>query len=1447
MTDLYLEITAILVLAAVTGLLGTLLKQPLIIAYIIVGVVVGPAVLGWIQARDQVDLLAQLGITLLLFVVGLRLDIHIIRGVGPVALATGLGQILFTSLLGYLIALALGMPPLTALYVAVALTFSSTIIIVKLLSDKREVDTLHGRIALGFLIVQDIVVILAMIGLSSISETGTTPELGREAAGILLKGGSFIAAVVLLTRFVLTPWMHRVAKSQESLLLFAITWAVTLSVISIHLGFNKEVGAFLAGVALASTPYREAIGARLGGLRDFLLLFFFIDLGARLELSGLAGQLVPVGVLSLFVLVGNPIIVMAIMGAMGYRKRTGFLAGLTVAQISEFSLILGALGVTLGHIDDDTMSLITLVGLVTICASTYLILYSHELFERLAPWLDIFERRLPQGWEPDTLIQESTDTDAIVFGLGRYGARIAQGLHARSWRVLGMDFDPDLVRERKQAGQTVCYGDAEDPEMLSHLPLARVRWVISTIRDLNVNRSLLQSLNHLGFRGQVAIAANREEEAALLESLGVNLVLLPYHDAADRVVDLVTGPEQHRITSLGDDQSVFAQSRPWHSAPPEQVLQQLQVDPAQGLSEQEARSRRQRHGANQLMEKPPTPLWRLLLRQFKSLLILILIGAAGLSWAIGDLMDALIILLVVGINALLGFHQEYRAEQSLAMLKKMLVPEAEVRRDGKERMIPATDLVPGDIVILDAGDRVPADGRLIQAHNLHVDESSLTGESHPVTKIADPLPEALPLADRRNMLYMNTSVTRGRAEIVVTATGMTTEIGRLAAMLATTEEAKTPLQIQLDSLGRQLAAIAGLVVILMLVGGWLRAQPWSEMLFTAIALAVASIPEGLPAVVTVTLALGLHRMARQRAIVKRLAAVETLGCTTVICSDKTGTMTLNQMTARTLYCLGRSWHVSGHGYSSKGKIEPDHGEPADLTDAILPFVLCNDARLTDDRIVGDPMEGALLVLATKAGMDPEELKQNWPRIAEIPFDTAHKFMATFHHRDNKVIMLVKGAPEVVLKRSTNVLEAEGIRPLEQIRRRQWLEINERLASTGLRILAAAQREIPAAEFDPEADDLLPYAKDLTLLGLVGLMDPPRPEAREAIRLCQRAGIQVKMITGDQPVTAMAISRELGLRGKLITGPEMERLSDVSLQECIDSTTVFARTTPDQKVRIVKALQAQDHVVAMTGDGVNDAPALKTADIGVAMGISGTDVAKEAATMILTDDNFATIVSAVREGRTIYDNILKFVRFQLSTNIGAILTLLSAPFFGLPLPLNPIQILWINIIMDGPPAMALGVDPPRPGIMDEPPRSPRAQILLPGRLLGLVFFGCIMMSGTLLILCWGMETRDSATALSLAFTAFVWFQIFNVFNARAEKNTAFNYHSLRNRWLWISITGVAAMQWLALMTPVGRQIFHTAPLTPEEWGLAIAVASSILVLEEIRKALLWGLQKFKPTL
>lgn len=877
----------------------------------------------------------------------------------------------------------------------------------------------------------------------------------------------------------------------------------------------------------------------------------------------------------------------------------------------------------------------------------------------------------------------------------------------------------------------------------------------------------------------------------------------------------------------------------WYSITPEEAASRLESDLDDGLSEDQAANRLIEAGPNRLAEAPPRSSWQLLLAQFKGMLILVLLGAALLAGAIGDTKDAAVILIVVMINALLGFYQEYRAERSLAALKRTLAPEAKVRRDGQNRMLPAERLVPGDLVLLDAGDRVPADGRLVTAHNLEVDESSLTGESHTIGKQTAALAKKrIPLAQRSNMLYMNTTITRGRAEIVVTDTGMETEMGRLAGMLASTGESPTPLQIQLNRLGKRLATIAGLVVAIMLVSGLLRGEPWVEMVMTAIALAVAAIPEGLPAVVTVTLALGLHRMARQRVIVKRLAAVETLGCTTVICSDKTGTLTLNQMTVRRFHAYGRNFTVSGQGYTAEGKVAANSGEVPDLQPALLPLLMCNDAHVRAGKVAGDPMEGALIVLAAKGGLDQERLQAAYPRIAEIPFDTAHKFMATFHLDGEQVRIMVKGAPDVLIERCTRLLAEDGDLLLDATGRARLSSVNEALARGGLRVLAAASATLPAGRFDPASEDLFAYLQELRFDALIGLMDPPRPEVHNAIALCHRAGIGVKVITGDQKITAAAIAAELNIPGEVLSSDELDALGDAELSRRIDGIGVFARVTPEQKVRIVHALQRRDHVVAMTGDGVNDAPALKSADIGIAMGITGTDVSREAATMVLTDDNFATIVHAVEEGRTIYDNIIKFVRFQLSTNIGAILTVFSAPFLGLPLPFSPIQLLWVNIIMDGPPAMALGVDPARPGVMDKTPRPADDRILNLRRLGNLSAYGATMAAGTLGVLLWSLQTGSELRALTLAFTTFVLFQVFNAFNARADQGTAFNRTFFKNLTLWLALAGVVILQLIAVNWPPAQTIFHTTALSLSEWGVAILVASSVWLLDEARKALAW---------
>ena len=879
--------------------------------------------------------------------------------------------------------------------------------------------------------------------------------------------------------------------------------------------------------------------------------------------------------------------------------------------------------------------------------------------------------------------------------------------------------------------------------------------------------------------------------------------------------------------------SIESEAPAWHGMSAEQALQELASVQIEGLSQIAAAERLKRYGPNKLAEKPPKPAWLLLLSQFKSFLIVVLIAAALLAAAIGDVTDGAVILVVVIINAFLGFYQEFQAEQSLAALKKMLALQAEVRRDGRNRDLPVEQLVPGDIVILDAGDKIPADGRIISAHTLEVDESSLTGESIPVAKQTQPLPEHLPLAERNNMVYMNNAVTRGRAEMLVTATGMDTEIGRLAELLAQAEDGETPLQIQLGGLGKRLALIALLVIIGLFVSALWRGEPLIETAFTAIALAVAAIPEGLPAVVTVTLALGMHRLARQRAIVKRLAAVETLGCTTVICTDKTGTLTVNQMTARSVFYQGRNYSISGEGYDPGGTISAEAGHNGNLSNLLLPLALCNNSHLHDGQVVGDPMEGALLALAAKGGIDKKEALAQLPRLVELPFDAEHRFMATFHRDGGHVKVFVKGAPEVILNRCTAMLDAGG-KPAP-LRKDELLAVNKTMAATGLRVLAVAERTLPVDQFAGE-HDLFHYMAELTFIALIGLMDPPRPEARNAIALCRQAGIEVKMITGDQKVTANAIAQELGLTGDVVEGLELADLDDEALARHIDKIGVFARTAPEQKVRIIKALKADGHVVAMTGDGVNDTPALKSADIGIAMGVTGTDVAKEAATMVLTDDNFATIVKAVKEGRGIYDNMIKFVRFQLSTNIGAILAVASAPLLNLPAPFTAVQLLWINIIMDGPPAMALGIDPVRPGSMTEAPRDPNAPILSWRRLGNLFTYGLIMAAGTLAILYYGLQTKPAGYAAALAFTTFVLFQVFNVFNARAERTTTFNRHFFANRMLWLALSGVVLLQVLAVHWPPAQAVFHTTALKPADWLLAFAVASSVLVFEELRKFL-----------
>jgi Ca2+-transporting ATPase len=881
------------------------------------------------------------------------------------------------------------------------------------------------------------------------------------------------------------------------------------------------------------------------------------------------------------------------------------------------------------------------------------------------------------------------------------------------------------------------------------------------------------------------------------------------------------------------------------------VIEALGTAPARGLSDVEARQRRARVGANVLADPVRVPGWKRFSSQFTDPLILILLGAAALAFVVsGELKTPLVVLVVVVVNAVIGFVQENRAERSLEALKRMLISQARVRRDNQLQTVAATELVPGDIVLMQAGDRVPADGRVLVANTVEIDEAVLTGESVPAGKSVDPIDrDAVPIGDRSCMAHMNTTVTRGRLEMVVTSTAMSTEIGRIAALLRDTDTERSPLQHQLDGLAHSLAKLAAIIVAAVAAIGLLRGQSVSDVVLTAVALAVAAIPEGLPAVTVVTLAVGVSKMAEQNAIVKRLASVETLGCTSVICSDKTGTLTLNEMTAVELVTQLRTHRVTGSGYQPDGTIETHHDDqPAAIHDALTAMTLCNDAVIRDEagdwHLVGDPTEGALVVLATKAGCDVADLRELHPRLAELPFDSTIKFMVTAHQMvaadgDEAVRLIVKGAPDVLLPRITTAIGADGqpiaIGAVDVV----VDDLIEAMGGRGLRVLAIAERHIDADDFDDDGN-LIDHVNDLTLLALVGIVDPPRPEARKAILEAREAGIAVKMITGDHAATAASIAGQLGLHGNVMTGAELDLLDDTQLDTVIDDIVVFARVAPEHKIRLVAALQSRGNVVAMTGDGVNDAPALKKADIGIAMGITGTEVTRQAATMVLTDDNFATIVGAVREGRTIYDNIVKFVRFQLSTTLGFATLFLLAALLGIAdgKPFTAIAILWVNIVMDGPPAMALGLDRASHDTMRRRPRPRTEAVLTPPRWHAIALSAATMAAGTLAVLAWAPGPDPVAGAATvagtMAFNTFVLYQFINLLNSRHETRTVFHADTFRNRWLWLSLATVLALQ--VAVTHLGplQQLFDTTSITIANWAVCALVASTGLWIEEARK-------------
>ncbi|MFZ2509491.1 MAG: cation-transporting P-type ATPase [Gordonia sp. (in: high G+C Gram-positive bacteria)] len=892
-----------------------------------------------------------------------------------------------------------------------------------------------------------------------------------------------------------------------------------------------------------------------------------------------------------------------------------------------------------------------------------------------------------------------------------------------------------------------------------------------------------------------------------------------------------------------------------HTLSPDAVVAELDVDVAQGLSVGEVTRRRAAFGSNVLLEASVEPAWRKVLRLLADKMTLVLLVAAAVSAGVSREWETpVVILLVITLNTVLNFVQEARAEESLKALRTMSVAHSRVRRGGVELQVERLELVPGDVVLLEAGDAVPADGRVVEAVRLQVAESALTGESAPVDKTVEALDDPdLPVGDRTNMLYKNTEITRGRAVLVVTATGMDTQIGKIADLLGAAGTDKTPLQRRIDQLATMLTAVAIVVVVIVFILGLARGDSWSELLLTAVSLAVATIPEGLTAVVAFTLALGASRLAKRGAIVKQLAAVETLGSTTQIATDKTGTLTLNQMTVRRFLAGGQSFRVTGEGYSTAGTILTDSDQPLpDFRSIYLAMALCNDASVTDGTLVGDPTEGALVVLAEKGGIDVPGARASLPRIAEVPFDSAYKFMATFHQDagGGPVRCYAKGAPGVLLARSGSVAQAGGARLITDEVRAQIGDAVDDLAQQGLRTLVIAGTALDGLPTDPDA--LFAAVDDLVVYAVVGILDPPRPEAREAIAVAHQAGIGVHMITGDHLTTASAIAADLGIGGESISGAGLDDLDDAQLEAEAAGFGVLARVSPEHKIRYVTALQEAGQVVAMTGDGVNDAPALKQADIGIAMGITGTDVSKGAAKMILTDDNFATIVSAIRDGRGIYANIIKFVKFQLTTAWGFVLIFLIAGVFGIAggAPFTALQILLVNIIMDGPPALALGVDPTEPDVMRQKPRPPSERLLDRNRVLRILALGVVMAVGTILVLIYADDifpdsAGDPRFVTTLAFTTFVFFQIFNLLNVRSERGSVFSLQTFTNYAIWIAMVGVVLVHIAVVNVGFFQNLFDTTALTGSQWMFAVAVGSSVLWVEEIRKAVVRAMVRRNP--
>ncbi len=920
-----------------------------------------------------------------------------------------------------------------------------------------------------------------------------------------------------------------------------------------------------------------------------------------------------------------------------------------------------------------------------------------------------------------------------------------------------------------------------------------------------------------------------------------------------------------------------------HSQPIDELVDTFRSHLEHGLASSEARERIDKFGANELSERPRPGFLALLWDQFNNYLVIILIVAAGVSLSLGEVVDSIAILVIVVLNSVVGVIQESKAEQALAALQKMAAPQVQVIRDGRQMTIPGREIVVGDIVVLEAGNYVPADLRLVESVNLKIEEASLTGESVPVEKnAAVVLDREIPLGERSNSAFMGTLISYGRGRGLVTGTGMNTQIGLIAEMIQSFETEPTPLQKKLEHLGKVLGtACLGICALVFIYGLWrdtqlmqalgggffdyLKAEEKTivSLFMTAVSLAIAAVPEGLPAIVTICLALGMQRMIKHHALIRKLPAVETLGCATVVCTDKTGTLTQNEMTVVQAWTGGKRLRISGEGYSPEGGFrlgddEFDARSDADTTLLLHGALLCNDALLeekTDDagnrswRILGDPTEGALVVAAAKSGYSRDEASLALPRVQEVPFDSERKRMSTIHRADGQaaaslfaglgvtpLIAFVKGAPDVILELCTQQLAGGQAVALSDAQRSAILEQNHSMASSALRVLAVACR--PFAEL-PSAIDPQTVEKDLVFVGLLGMIDPPRPEVIDALKRSRSAGLKSVMVTGDYKDTAEAIARDIGLLtpgGLVLTGPEIEKLSDQELIDRVDQLDVCCRVSPQHKTRIVDALKARGHVVAMTGDGVNDAPALKRANIGIAMGITGSDVAKQTADMILTDDNFASIVAAIEQGRIIYSNIRKFVYFLLACNVGEILIIFGAMVIGLPIPLKPVQLLWLNLVSDGAPALALGLEKGDPDIMAQPPRSPAEPVINRDMAVGIGVVGVVDALAILTVFYLALQRYPGqlAVAQTIAFATLCSSELIRAFTARSEYHSVFSIGFFSNRAMVWAVGGSLLLVLMVIYVPFLQPFFDTAPLSVDDWLLMLPFCfASPLAMESLK--------------